>query len=160
MSKYRLDLKTNPSRTTPPAGTPSAGARRIEAARKAKSYLKVLLSVPVVIGLLYFGSVLYNHERVVPRGIETVQDFYLRYGNPPRVDSVFANGRQFYRIIGEIPAPLGFPKGNPVYIFDATGRLVDWAGESRNAPEFNDRWRDVTSQRMDVAYFLEKFPAN
>lgn len=156
MSNYRLDLKTNPSRVSPP--TP--GAKRIEAARKVKGYLKVLLSVPFVVGILYFGSVLYNHERVVPRGVVTVQDFYQRYGNPPRVESLYVTGRPYYRIIGEIPAPLGFPKGNPIYIFDSTGQLVDWTGESLADPDFDQRWNNSRPQAMDVSYFLEKFPPN
>jgi hypothetical protein len=161
VSNYRLDLKTNPSKGNPPAVPAAArGESRIDAARKVKGYLKLLLSVPVVVTLLYLGSVLYNHERVVPRGVETVQDFYVRYGNPPRVDGLFVGGRKFYRVIGEIPAPLGFPKGNPVYIFDSTGRLIDWTGESLNDPDFASRWAGVESQSMSVAYFLERFPPN
>ncbi len=133
---------------------------RIAAARKVKSYLKILLSVPFVICVLYFGSLLYNHVRVIPRGVETVQDFYRRYGNPPRVDSLFVQGRKYYRITGEIPAPLGFPKGPPIYIFDSTGRLLDWTGESLNDLAFASKWDGIASENMSVAYFLEKFPPN
>jgi len=136
------------------------GQRRVEAARKFTNYLKVLLSVPAVVILLYTGSVLYNHVRVIPRGVETVQDFYRRYGNPPAVDSIFADGRKYYRITGDIPAPLGFPKGNPIYVFDDTGRLIDWTGESLADPEFVRKWGNVTNEKMSVAYFLEKFPPN
>ena len=108
--------------------------------------------------VLYFGSVLYNHERVVPRGVETVQDFFGRYGNPPKVETLSDSGRTFYRITGEIPAPLGFPKGNPIYIFDATGRLFDWTGESQADQEFQSRWSGAQAQNLSVPYFLEKFP--
>lgn len=128
--------------------------------KNVKSWIKFLLSMPVVLALLYFGSVLYNGERVIPRGVETIQDFYRRYGNPPAVESFFINARSYYRVIGEIPAPLAFPRGNPIYIFDATGRLVDWTGEINADADFRARWDDSMSQNMAVAHFLERFPPN
>jgi len=157
VANYRLDLQTH-GRTYPPSEALTRAQARVEAARKIQSYLRVLLSVPFVICLVYFGSVFYNHVRVNPRGVETVQDFYQRYGNPPRVESVVISGHQYYRVTGEIPAPLGFPKGSPVYIFDSTGRLIDWTGESRNAPEFTEKWTGSGRQDVNIAYFLEKFP--
>ncbi len=159
MSNYRLELNTNPSRDYSSPDFSKAEAR-IPAARRVKSHLKILLSVPFVVCLLYFGSLLYNHVRVVPRGVETVQDFYRRYGNPPRVDTMFIEGRKYYRVTGEIPAPLSFPKGDPVYIFDDTGRLVDWTGESLNDPSFSAKWDGVPSEGMSISYFLETFPPN
>ncbi len=123
-----------------------------------KSSIKFLVSMPVVLALLYVGSVVYNHERVIPRGVETIQDFYARYGNPPAVESFFINSRVYYRVIGEIAAPLAFPRGNPVYVFDATGRLVDWTAESDGDPDFRARWSDSPAQNMAVSYFLERFP--
>jgi hypothetical protein len=153
MAKYRLDLKTSP--TQPPS---HRGGGRSRAAGTLKSGAKVLLSVPFVIAVLYFGSVLYNAERVVPKGVETVQDFYRRYGNPPVIEALRASGRTFYRIIGEIPAPLGFPKGNPIYIFDYSGRLVDWTGASKGDPKFSERWQGAAVQQMPVADFLDRFP--
>ena len=161
MSKYRLDLNAVPQRATfsaPLDETP--GERRIAAARRLKGHLKILLSIPVVLALLYVGSLGYNFLRVAPRGVETVQDFYRRYGNPPRIDTLFLQGRTYYRVTGEIPAPLSFPKGNPMYVFDDSGRLVDWTGESRGDPGFLNRWSNDLAQRMSIAYFLEKFPPN
>jgi hypothetical protein len=158
VAKYRLDLKTNPSLANPPR-LPDA-MRRVKPVRTARPYLKVLLSVPLVAGVLYFGSVIYNGERVVPKGVETVQDFYRRYGNPPRVDTLQSSGRQYFRITGEIPAPLGFPKGNPIYIFDNTGRLIDWTAESMNDPKFAARWEGIATERMTLEYFLDRFPPN
>jgi hypothetical protein len=158
VAKYRLDLKTNPTVANPPRHYDEL--RRIQAARKIKSYLKVLLSVPFVVAVLYFGSVLYNSERVVPKGVETVQDFYQRYGNPPRVESLLTAGQRYYRIIGEIPAPLGFPKSAPIYIFDNTGRLIEWTGGLQMDPDFTNRWKSASAERMTVSDFLDKFPPN
>lgn len=158
MPKYKLNLNTAPSRLDTHSAQFAKADARIAAARRVKNHLKILLSVPFVVSGLYFGSVFYNHVRVVPRGVETVQDFYRRYGNPPRVDTMHVDGRQYYRVTGEIPAPLGFPKGNPVYIFDSTGRLVDWVGESLNDPIFRAKWDEVPSESVNVPYFLEKFP--
>ena len=158
MSKYQLNLNTAPRRLDTHSAQFAKAEARIAAARRVKNHLKILLSVPFVVSVLYFGSVFYNHVRVVPRGVETVQDFYQRYGNPPRVDTMSVDGRKYYRITGEIPAPLGFPKGNPVYVFDSTGRLVDWTGESLNDPIFSAKWEEVPSESMNVSYFLEKFP--
>lgn len=126
----------------------------------AKTLAKWLVSTPFVVALIYVTSVLYNNERVVPRGVVTIQDFYMRYGNPPHVDSFSINGRTFYRVIGEIPAPLAFPKGSPQYIFDASGRLVDWTGAAKGDPDFQARWSDTPQQEMLVSYFLERFPPN
>jgi hypothetical protein len=160
MSNYRLDLKTSASKVHLPEVKYAKAEARVAAARKLKSHLKILLSVPFVVCILYFGSLLYNHVRVVPTGVETVQDFYQRYGNPPKVESINVSGRRYYRITGEIPAPLGFPKGSPLYVFDDTGRLVDWTAESGNDPSFSSRWSDAPASGMNVAYFLEKFPPN
>jgi hypothetical protein len=126
----------------------------------AKTLAKWLISTPFVVALIYVTSVLYNNERVVPRGVVTIQDFYARYGNPPHVDSFAINGRTFYRVIGEIPAPLAFPKGSPQYIFDGSGRLVDWTSAAQGDPDFQARWSDNAQQEMVVSYFLERFPPN
>lgn len=128
--------------------------------KNVKSWIKFALSMPVVLAALYLGSVIYNGERTVPRGVETIQDFYRRYGNPPAVESFSINSRGYYRVTGEIAAPLAFPNGNPVYIFDASGRLVDWTGEVGADADFRARWDDSTAQNMTVAYFLERFPPN
>lgn len=130
----------------------------MKAARTLESYFKLLLSVPFVVAVLYFGSVLYNSQRVVPKGVETIQDFYSRYGNPPRIEAIQASGRKYYRIIGEIPAPLGFPRGNPIYIFDGSGRLQAWTGESLNDPDFARQWGDLKGERISVEEFLDRFP--
>lgn len=116
--------------------------------------------MPAVLAALYVGSVIYNGERVIPRGVETIQDFYRRYGNPPAVESFVINNRGYYRVIGEIAAPLAFPKGNPIYIFDATGRLIDWTGEVNADADFRARWDDSGAESMAIAYFLEQFPPN
>lgn len=126
----------------------------------AKNVLKWLLSTPIVVGFVICLSVIYHNDRVVPRGVETIQDFYRRYGNPPAVESFSINARSYYRVIGEIAAPLAFPKGNPQYIFDGTGRLVDWTAAVDADPDFQARWDDRNDQRMVVAYFLERFPPN
>lgn len=126
---------------------------------RTRTSSKLLVSLSVLVAALYVGSVLYNHERVIPRGVDTVQEFCLRYGNPPRVDYLTIGDRHYYRIIADIPAPLGFPQGNPVYIFDVSGRLIDWTGESMADPSFRSRWDSVESQPMEVSYFLERFPS-
>lgn len=126
----------------------------------AKKTLQWLISTPFVVLLVIGVSVLYQNERVVPRGVETIQDFYQRYGTPPLVHSFSINGRTYYRITGEIAAPLAFPKGNPQYVFDFSGRLVDWTGAVEADPDFKARWDEHNRQKVIVGYFLERFPPN
>jgi hypothetical protein len=159
MSKIRLDLKASPTRLEAPSVTRTRAPER-GALQSVRTYLNLLVSVPAVVALLYVGSVLYNDTSVIPKGVQTIQDFYRRYGEPPQVETISADGRTFYRVIGEIQAPLAFPKGHPEYIFDATGRLIDWSGAVGNDPEFRTRWQSARATPMTVGYFLEKFPRN
>lgn len=124
----------------------------------ARSALRWILSTPIVIAIVVGLSVVYQAERSTPRGVETVQDYYRRYGDPHAVVIFTMNGRSFYRIVGEIAAPLAFPQGNPQYIFDDTGRLVDWTAAVDGDADFRARWDNASARSMLVSYFLERFP--
>jgi hypothetical protein len=129
--------------------------------RPPRTHLKWLFSIQlIVVSVLYSVSVLYNNARSNPHGVETIQDFYARYGNPPQVETFTINGRTYYRVIGEIAAPLALPNGAPQYIFNASGRLVDWTPAVKNDPDFVARWSDNTAKEMVVSHFLEQFPPN
>ncbi len=123
-----------------------------------KSALRWILSTPLVVAAVIGVSMLYQNEHSTPRGVETIQDYYRRYGEPHTVRFFAINGRTFYRVVGEIAAPLAFPRGNPQYIFDDTGRLVDWSSAVDGDPDFRARWDDSLSRAMIVSYFLERFP--
>jgi hypothetical protein len=66
--------------------------------------------------------------------------------------------RRFYRIEGLVAPPPGLPRPQPAYVFDATGRLIDWTGESRSDANFSALWNE--SQPLPLARFLARFPPN
>lgn len=123
-----------------------------------KKGLQILVSVPGILVLVWLGSIVYHNWRVEPRGVVTITDFYVRYGDPPIVEKFLIQFQTYYKIIGEIPAPLAFPKGPPHYVFDSRGYLVDWTPEIDLDPEFASQWRGEDHRKLVTAEFLERFP--
>ncbi len=119
---------------------------------------KILFFLPVLLVALWVGSIFYHSERVVPRGVVTLQDYYQRYGDPTAASTFRESGFAYYRVIGEISAPLAFPDGPPHYIFDYLGRLYDWTPEYRRDSEFQKRWAASGERTVTIAELLERFP--
>ncbi len=56
------------------------------------------------------------------------------------------SGSNYFKVVGTVPnSPLTLPSGPPVYIFDESGVLVDWAADSGEASDFNRRWTGVSN---------------
>ncbi|MGC1481919.1 MAG: hypothetical protein WA771_15575 [Chthoniobacterales bacterium] len=119
---------------------------------------KVLIFVPVLLVALWVASIFYHSERVVPREVHTVKDFYRRYGDPPRAATFRKTGVAYYRLIGEISAPLAFPAGPPHYIFDYMGRLTDWTPEINKDVAFQEKWTTSNEQRVTITELVSRFP--
>ncbi len=142
-----------------PAST-SARVRVAEDDHVLSTPSKILILLPVLLVALWVASIFYHSERVVPRNVVTIQDFYSRYGNPPKVSTLRKTGVAYYRIVGEISAPLAFPDGPPQYIFDYLGRLDDWTPEYNKDVEFQKKWQSSDERDVSIPEFLTRFPKN
>ncbi len=119
---------------------------------------KLLFVLPVLLIALWVGSIFYHSERVIPRDVVTLQDYYRRYGDPTNASTFRQRGVVYYRIIGEISAPLAFPDGPPQYVFDYLGRLDDWTPEYRKDPEFQKKWTASDERVVSIPELLQRFP--
>lgn len=119
---------------------------------------KILIVLPVLLVALWVGSIFYHSERVVPRGVVTIKDYYKRYGDPTKASTFRRTGVSYYRIVGEISAPLAFPAGPPQYIFDYLGRLDDWTPEYNKDIEFQEKWKSTDERDVSIPELLTRFP--
>src|SRR4051794_28400504 len=71
----------------------------------------------------------------------TVQTFdsYLQWQTKPRGVRLQDLGGQTYVLMYGPNAGL-FPSGPPIYVFDWSGRLVDWTTDSGDDPRFQSKW--------------------
>lgn len=86
------------------------------------------------------------------------KDYYNRYGDPMNASTFRRTGVSYYRIVGEIAAPLAFPSGPPQYIFDYLGRLNDWTPEYNKDAEFQKKWESADEREMSIPELLTRFP--
>jgi hypothetical protein len=56
---------------------------------------------------------------------------------------VDADGTKYLALIGPSESFPRFPSGPPVYLFDASGNLVDWSADEGDDPEFHRRWPNL-----------------
>lgn len=119
---------------------------------------KIVILIPVLLVSLWVASIFYHSERVIPRNVITVQDFYRRYGDPLKASTFQKTGASYYRVVGEISAPLAFPAGPPHYIFDYLGRLDAWTPEYNKDAEFQKKWHSTDERDVSIPDFLTRFP--
>jgi hypothetical protein len=140
---------------------PASKSARLRAATDDTEYAtstKIVFFLPVLLVALWVGSIFYHSERVVPRDVVTLRDYYERYGNPTNASTFRLSGVVYYRLTGEIAAPLAFPDGPPQYIFDYLGRLDDWSPEYRTDPEFQQKWSASGERTVTIPELLDRFP--
>ena len=108
-----------------------------------------------IIAILLIGAWLGHHAwsqaRVTPPShVRTFEDL-VRWRSPKRVMLFETEGRTWLIAYG--PGAGIMPSGPSAYVFDSTGRLVDWAVDSGDDYDFQQRWshsRAIWDSRRDV----------
>jgi hypothetical protein len=86
------------------------------------------------------------YESVKPAG-PSLADHLARRPPATRREIVTSKGEEFLILTGESSMLPRFPSGDPVYVFDRQGKLVDWTSDNGDSPKFFERWAGLTSRR-------------
>ena len=75
-----------------------------------------------------------------PTSARTLPSFLSVMPRPERFEIHVAGDRRYLLVVGRLPALLTLPSGPPVYVFDTSGKLLDWTADSGDDPRFVERW--------------------
>ncbi len=87
-----------------------------------------------------------------PDNIDDVLDFYVRFGESHGALVISVDGSDYVEIAGPLPPlwSLAIPSSRPAYVFDDTGRFVDWCSDPGDNPSWRQRWpKDGSSKLTD-----------
>ena len=102
---------------------------------------KALLGFVGFVALVAFWLFLVHRwgESIAPGG-ETLADCLAKMPEPGRVEVFTQEGQQYLLLWGSWEAFPRFPSGPPLYVFDRSGRLVDWVADSGDSDAWWQRW--------------------
>jgi len=105
-----------------------------------------------VVGLLCFVFIWFCTEsrsrRAVrpPEGATNLTAFLLLRPDFDKIQKFTNSHGTYLEILGRAQKRwLSLPSGPPVYVFDESGTLVDWAADLGEASEFNHKWGSLTN---------------
>jgi len=76
-----------------------------------------------------------------PPGGGDLTGFLELRANVGEIRHFVRDGRAYFMVVGQTPNHiLALPSGPPAYIFDESGRLVDWTGDLGDAQSFVSKW--------------------
>ena len=121
-----------------------------------KAFQKQLIGVALILFLIVYwiaSEVFYAHGKS-PVGIATVSDFHRIYGRPTFVRRYQRDGQVFYHLFGRdphFPWLLAFPSSPPAYVFDSSGRFVEWSPDPGDDTHYQQKWPLRDGQLIDPA---------
>lgn len=113
--------------------------------------IALLLAFP----FYWIASEIYYARSKRPLGVSTLSDFYQRFGQPARVHELHRDGVKYYELSGHLPQPWVFavPSSRPAYIFDESGRFVEWCSDPGDSSHYFERWPQSARSALDPATF-------
>ena len=81
----------------------------------------------------------------------TYAEYRARLPTPRSVEIVRSGGVQYYAAVGPIKPPLVRASGPPMYVFDDSGRMIDWTIDRNDDPRFQKRWERAEAKDVPVA---------
>jgi hypothetical protein len=105
--------------------------------------MKIRRLWPLLALLLPFAAIvaydLWAMRRSVPPGsVTTIEAFFDWQPGTHRAVQRYVDGKEHLVIFGPLAGLL--PSGPPAYVFDESGRLIDWVQDSGDNSEFQNRW--------------------
>lgn len=88
----------------------------------------------------------------------TISDYYYRWGPPVSASHVEHDGITYIELRGHGPGRFvaAVPSGWPLYIFDESGKLVDWNGDPGDSP-FESKRDYVAGDKIELSELEKKF---
>jgi hypothetical protein len=109
---------------------------------KLNATAKSLLGLAVLV-MLYFAVVCFDRSTTNPGAQgQSIDDFLKAKRAPQKVERIEKEGQSYLFVTGRM-SPLWIvtvPSGPPCYVFNASGRLVDWTSDVGDAPYFQEKW--------------------
>ena len=104
-----------------------------------RKFLPIVLLVAVASGWLAFC--IYERRRMAPPQTALhLRGFLAEMRAPDHFAVLNVEGQQYLLVTGPLPSLNSLPSGPPQYVFDASGRLVDWTTDSGEDPDFVADW--------------------
>jgi len=119
----------------------------------------VILLVPVCLFGVWFLCVRAWYQSVQPAG-PTLADHLTQRPAPEQSHLVVLDGQEYLALFGPIQTFPRFPSGWPVYVFDRSGRLVDWTPDEGDDEGFKQRWPGVFDGRAVSPDELAAWPGS
>jgi len=103
---------------------------------------RLIFYLMVAVIAVWIGSEVNYGRRINPKGkFSTLQAYLARHYDTTRIYKTEKNGNQYIIAHGKVDALLAFPSSPPAYVFDSSGKLIDWAKDPGDNPSFQDKWR-------------------
>lgn len=112
------------------------------------------LTVAAIVGvpfLLWLGCEVFHSVTSNPGDARTYGAYRAKMPTPKFAERWERDGTNYIAVYGPIRAKLALPSGLPVYVFDATGNMVDWTLDSGDDGKFQKAWSRIKDTRMTVA---------
>ncbi|MDZ4687189.1 MAG: hypothetical protein SH850_19095 [Planctomycetaceae bacterium] len=125
-------------------------------------------TVFLTIVLVVIGGYLYEVHReksrlAPPKGVTTLSGFVDAMPSPRRLNLVHKDSRDYIVWTGDSSGPWDVPSGPACYLFDHTGKLVDWqpvTGDGGRVEEFIATATKHGEVSLDQAIELTRRPPN
>lgn len=117
--------------------------------------LFLLMPAHLILSEIWWG------KHIHPHGITTVADYYARFGDPRRIRAIERDGATTYHLHGDLPPDyvLALPSEPPVYVFDQTGRYLEWCRDPGDGPgaDYWPKWPRGEGREVNLQSFREQF---
>jgi len=134
------------------------GVRNVVNPTRKKAILVLVIIISVS---LWVASEVYYARSMSPSGVHTVADHYRRFGEPGRITRFERDGVAYYELSGisrRFPTlALALPSAPPAYIYDESGKFVEWCSDPGDQPDFRGRWPVTGGQLVDPSTFRHRY---
>ena len=105
------------------------------------------------------GSEVYYLESNKPTEVRDIRGYFNRFGEPSSARIVTLDGQTYYELAGHRPNRYMFahPSSPPAYIFDASGKFVEWCYDPGDVPSHYERWPQPHLNRVEFADVRQRF---
>jgi hypothetical protein len=107
-----------------------------------KRFRGLIILAALVVGWLLTERMLYERT-VPPRSVTTFAAFARWQPSPRDIEIIQQGGKDYLLALG--PGGGLLPSGPSGYVFDRSGRLVDWSSDTGDDPRFQSKWFPTTT---------------